>query len=99
MSTGREEEAAKEFADFNAKNRACLEMLKDTSVPMFAEMKKRVDKFAMSCDLLDAVLATYASPTDENKSTLADLLERYNRDAVVMTGFCLREAAEKALRM
>lgn len=99
MSTGKAEEAAKEFAEFNAKNRECLEMLKDTSVPMFAEMKKWVDKFAMCCDLLDAVLATCVSPTDENKATLADLLERYNRDAVVMTGFCLREAAEKALRM
>ncbi len=99
MSTGRAEEAAKEFAEFNAKNRECLEMLRDTSVPMFAEMQKWVDKFAMCCDLLDAVLDTSVSPTDENKSNLSDLLERYNNDAVVMTGFCLREAAEKALGM
>ncbi|MBQ3498307.1 MAG: beta-N-acetylglucosaminidase domain-containing protein [Clostridia bacterium] len=99
MSTGREEAAAKEFADFNVKNRECLEMLRDTSVPMFAEMQKWVDKFAMCCDLLDAVLDTCISPTNENKATLAELLDRYNSDAVVMTGFCLREAAEKALRL
>lgn len=99
MSTGRADEAAKEFAEFNAKNRECLEMLRDTSVPMFAEMKKWVDKFNMCCNLLDAVLNTCVSPTAENKSVLEDLLDRYNRDAVVMTGFCLREAAEKALRM
>jgi len=99
MSTGKAEEAAKEFAEYNAQNRACLEMLEDTGVPIFAEMQKWVKKFAMCCDLLDAVLGTSLSPTDENKAVLADLLERYNSDAVVMTGFCLREAAEKALRL
>ena len=98
MSTGRQEEAAKEFTEFNAQNRACLEMLSDESNPLFAEMQKWVKKFAMCCDLLDAVLLTFLSPTAENKANLNDLLEKYNNDAVVMTGFCLREAAEKALK-
>ncbi|MBQ5824154.1 MAG: beta-N-acetylglucosaminidase domain-containing protein [Clostridia bacterium] len=97
MSTGRQDEAAIEFKDFNAKNRECLEMLNDKTVPMFAEMQKWVNKFSMCCDLLDAVYTTSLSPTDENKADLASLLEAYNSDAVILTGFCLREAAEKAL--
>ncbi len=99
MSTGKPEEAAKEFSEFNAQNRACLEMISDTSIPLFAEMQKWVKKFAMCCDLLDAVYAVSLSPTAENKNVLSDLLEKYNSDAVVMTGFCLREAAEKALKL
>lgn len=99
MSTGRQEEAAKEFGEFNAQNRACLEMIRDKSVPLFAEMHKWVEKFAMCCDLLDAVLNTSLSPTAENKSALFNLLDNYNNNAVVMTGFCLREAAEKALKL
>ncbi len=99
MSTGRQEEAAKEFSEFNKQNRACLEMISDTSVPLFAEMQKWVKKFAMCCDLLDAVYAVSLSPTAENKNVLSDLLKKYNSDAVVMTGFCLREAAEKALKL
>lgn len=97
MTTGRTEEAANEFKDFNAKNRECLKMLFDTSIPMFEEMKKWVKKFSMCCDLLDAVYCTYLSPTDDNKTHLAQLLDSYNSDAVILTGFCLREAAEKAL--
>ena len=99
MSTGKPEEAAKEFSEFNAQNRACLEMISDTSIPLFAEMQKWVKKFAMCCNLLDAVYAVSLSPTAENKNVLSDLLEKYNSDAVVMTGFCLREAAEKALKL
>jgi len=97
MATGKAEEAACQFKEFNKKNRECLDMLSDESVPMFVEMKKWVDKFSMCCDLLDAIYTVSLSPTAENKSMLSELLDRYNSDAVVMTGFCLREAAEKAL--
>ncbi len=97
MSTGKTEEAAAKFRGFIDKNRECLEMLRNKSVPMFNEMQKWVDKFSMCCDLLDAVYSTSLSPTDENKALLSDLLDRYNSDAVILTGFCLREAAEKAL--
>ncbi len=97
MSTGKLEQAANEFKDFNAKNRECLEMLCDTSVPIFEEMQKWVKKFSMCCDLLDAIYFTSLSPTEDNKTHLAQLLDSYNSDAVILTGFCLREAAEKAL--
>ena len=99
LATGRTEEALSEFAEYKAQNRACLEMLEDSSVPLFAEMQKWVRKFGMCCDLLDAIYNAVISPTHENKHTLAELLEKYNSDAVIMTGFCLREAAEKALMM
>ncbi len=97
MSTDRYEEAENQFKEFNKKNRECLEMLCDTSVPMFEEMKKWVNKFSMCCDLLDAVYETTISPDNKNKEKLRELLDAYNSDAVILTGFCLREAAEKAL--
>ncbi len=97
MTTGNLEEAAVQFSEFNHKNRECLEMLRDESIPMFAEMKKWVKKFSMCCDLLDAIFETAISPDNENKAKLQKLLDEYNSDAVILTGFCLREAAEKAL--
>ncbi|MBO5360197.1 MAG: beta-N-acetylglucosaminidase domain-containing protein [Clostridia bacterium] len=97
ISTGRFEEALTEFSNYIQKNKECLEMLRDKNTPMFVEMKKWVNKFSMCCDLLDAIRDTYLSPTPENKSRLEKLLDSYNSDAVILTGFCLREAAEKAL--
>lgn len=99
FATGRKEEAAAEFSAYNTQMRSCLDMLCDTSVPLFAEMSKWVKKFSLCCDLLDAIYAVMISPEQSNKQSLADLLEKYNSDAVVLTGFCLREAAEKALKM
>ena len=99
FATGRKEEAAAEFSAYNTQMRRCLDMLCDTSVPLFAEMSKWVKKFSLCCDLLDAIYAVMISPEQSNKQSLADLLEKYNSDAVVLTGFCLREAAEKALKM
>lgn len=97
MATGKTEEAVIQFSEFNAKNRECLNMLLDESVPMFAEMKKWIEKFSMCCDLLDAILQTAVKPDETNKDNLQKLLDKYNSDAVILTGFCLREAAEKAL--
>lgn len=97
ISTDRFEEALTEFSNYIQKNKECLEILRDESVPMFVEMKKWVDKFSMCCDLLDVIRDTYLSPSPENKNRLEKLLDSYNSDAVILTGFCLREAAEKAL--
>jgi len=97
ISTGRFEEALTEFSNYIQKNKECLEILRDESVSMFVEMKKWVDKFSMCCDLLDVIRDTYLSPSPENKNRLEKLLDIYNSDAVILTGFCLREAAEKAL--
>lgn len=99
VSTGEQEKAVSEFADYNAKMRECLALISDESVPMFAEMKKWVNKFSMCCDLLDAILNVWVNPTEENIANLAKLTEEYNMNGVSLTGFCLREAAEKTLKL
>ena len=99
VSTGEQEKAVSEFADYNAKMRECLALISDESVPMFAEMKKWVNKFSMCCDLLDAILNVWVNHTEENIANLAKLTEEYNMNGVSLTGFCLREAAEKTLKL
>lgn len=98
MSTGDTEKAITEFTDYNAKMRDCLALISDESVPLFAEMKKWVNKFSMCCDLLDSILAVWVDPTAEKIEALATLTEEYNMNGVSLTGFCLREAAEKTLK-
>ncbi len=97
MSTGEKEKALIEFKEYNKKMRLCLEMVKDTSVPLFAELKKWVKKFSMCCDLLESVYDVWNFPSENNKQKLELLLEAYNSDAVILTGFCLRELAEKTI--
>lgn len=98
-SKGDREDALKELKEYNTNMRKCLEMLEDTSVELFKEMAKWVKKFSMCCDLLDAIYNTWETPTEENFVTLKDLTEKYNSDGTVLTGFCLREAAEKTLNL
>lgn len=99
LSSGDKYGALKEFKEYNTKMRECLEMLEDTSVSLFEEMQKWVKKFSMCCDLLDAIYNTWENPTEENYNMLKDLTEKYNSDGTVLTGFCLREAAEKTLNL
>ena len=97
ISRGENEKAVTEFKEYNANMRGCLVMLQDESVPLFKELKKWVKKFSMCCDLLDAILVARTNPTQENMKALAELTEKYNSDGTILTGFCLREAAEKTL--
>ena len=99
MTTGEKERAISEFKDYNKKMRECLLTVRDTSVELFAEIQKWVEKFAMCCDVLDAILAVWSDCTQDNKAKLSKLVEAYNSDAVILTGFCLRETAEKTLKM
>ncbi len=78
--------------------RKCLALISDTSVPLFAELQKWVKKFSMCCDLLDAVYTTKENPTEENKKALSEELRKYNSDGTILTGFCLREIAEKTIK-
>ncbi len=99
VATGDTEKAICEFKEYNAKMRECLETVSDTSVELFAEMQKWVEKFSLCCDVLDAILAVWVENTPENKANLSYLIEKYNSDAVVLAGFCLRETAEKTLEL
>lgn len=97
-SSGKKDEAMQLFSDYNCKMRECLALISNTDVPLFKEMSKWVKKFAMCCDLLECIRTAILDPSPENKTVLSEMLEKYNSDAVVLTGFCLREAAEKVLK-
>lgn len=87
------------FDEYKTNMRKCLVMLQDESVPLFEELKKWVRKFSMCCDLLDAIYNARMSATEENMKHLSDLTEKYNSDGTLLTGFCLRESAEKTLNL
>ena len=99
LAIGEKSRAITEFKEYNAKMRECLAMVSDTSVELFAEIQKWVNKFAMCCDVLDAILAVWENTIEENKIKLKKLLDEYNSDAVILTGFCLRETAENTLEL
>lgn len=97
LATDRKEQALSGLKAYNSKMRECLDMISDTSVPLFNEMAKWTKKFSMCCDVLDLIYAVWETPSKDNKQKLKELMDKYNSDAVVLTGFCLRETAEKAL--
>ncbi len=98
-SNGDMKAALGEFKEYNSNMRKCLQMLEDTSVELFRELKKWVKKFSMCCDLLDAIYNAWETPTEDNFAILKDLTEKYNSDGTILTGFCLREMAEKTLKL
>lgn len=85
------------FKEYINNMRRCYKLLNDTSVELFNELHKWTKKFGMCCDLLDAIYNAKKEPTLENGQILKDTLEKYNSDSVILTGFCLRETAEKTL--
>ncbi len=95
---GNKEKALEIFREYISGCKECLAFISDTSVPVFAEMQKWVRKFSMCCDVLDAIYDMWENPDNKKKEYLSDLLEKYNSDAVILTGFCLRELAEKTLK-
>ena len=97
-ASGRRDEAIAFLDSYIEKMRECLELISDTTVPLFAEMQKWVKKFSMCCDLLDCIREVKAKPTEEAVKRLEEELHKYNYDAVLLTGFCLRETAEKTLK-
>lgn len=99
LAKGETKKGFEEFADYNKNMRACLEMLEDESVPLFKELKKWVEKFSMCCDLLDAIYNAKKDGSAENIRLLAELTKKYNSDGTILTGFCLREMAEKTLNL
>ena len=97
LSQGKTEQGFEEFKEYNQNMRECLVMLQDESVPIFKELKKWTKKFSMCCDLLDAIYNAKKDPTDDNMKALSELTEKYNSDGTILTGFCLREMAEKTI--
>ena len=96
-ASGKKEEALAYLGEYIKNMYDCYNMLRDTSVPLFAELKKWVKKFGMCCDLLQQIYNAKQNPSSENMKVLEENLEKYNSDGVLLTGFCLREMAEKTV--
>lgn len=96
-ANGKKEESLDLLSSYISDMRKCLVLVSDTSIPLFDELQKWVKKFSMCCDLLDDVYMAKVNPSIENKNKLSDALQKYNSDGTILTGFCLREFAEKTL--
>ena len=96
-SSDKKDEALELLSSYIFNMRKCLTLISDTSVPLFAELQKWVRKFSMCCDLLDDIYTAKEKPSQENKKALSENLQKYNSDGTILTGFCLREMAEKTL--
>ncbi|MBQ4572616.1 MAG: beta-N-acetylglucosaminidase domain-containing protein [Clostridia bacterium] len=96
-ASDKNEEALEILSSYISDMRKCLNLISDTDVPLFEELQKWVRKFSMCCDLLDDIYNAKENPTQENKNKLSDALQKYNSDGTILTGFCLREMAEKTL--
>ena len=97
-ASGKKEDALAYLGEYINNMYDCYNMLSDTSVPLFDELKKWVRKFGMCCDLLQNIYDAKKSPSKENLKILEENLEKYNFDGVLLTGFCLREAGEKTIK-
>ncbi len=93
----KKEEALKLLSSYISEMKKCQLLISNTDIPLFAELQKWAKKFSMCCDLLDKIYSAKTQPTKENKITLSEVLEKYNNDGTILTGFCLREMAEKTL--
>ena len=96
-ANGKKEESLDLLSSYISDMRKCFVLVSDTSIPLFEELQKWVKKFSMCCDLLDDVYMAKVNPSIENKNKLSDALQKYNSDGTILTGFCLREFAEKTL--
>ena len=96
-ASGEKEKALELLNSYITEMKKCLALISDTSVPLFAELQKWVRKFSMCCDLLDDIYKAKVNSTQENCEKLAVNLQKYNSDGTILTGFCLREMAEKTL--
>lgn len=96
-STDNKEEALKLLNSYIKDMKKCLLLISNVDVPLFDELKKWVRKFSMCCDLLDYIYNAKENPSTENKKTLYNNLQKYNNDGTILTGFCLREMAEKTI--
>ena len=97
-ANGEMEKALELLSSYISQMKKCLTLISDTEVPLFAELQKWVRKFSMCCDLLDDIYRAKENPSQENKEMLSANLVKYNSDGTILTGFCLREMAEKTLQ-
>ncbi len=96
-SSGKKEESLELLISYMSDMKKCLTLISDTNVPLFGELQKWRRKFSMCCDLLDDIYIAKNNPSQDNKNRLSESLQKYNSDGTILTGFCLREMAEKTL--
>ncbi len=96
-NSGDKTTAIEELVTYIKKMYECSEMMHDKSVPLFVELDRWCRKYDMACDLLMCIYEMLARSGEPEKKLLAEKLEEYNYTGVPLTGFCLRELANRAL--
>ena len=96
-NSGNESMAIEELRAYIEKMHECSEMMHDKSVPLFKELDRWCQKYDMAFELMTCIYEMLARPDEAAKKLLEDKLEQYNYTGVPLTGFCLRELANRAL--
>ncbi len=99
LNTGKQIEAFAILTKYMDNAFLCSEMLKDTENPLFNELKRWSEKFEKCCEVLKLTLEVICAGDSDTKNELLAKAERYDKDATLLTGFCLREAVQKAIEM
>lgn len=99
LNTGKQIEAFAILTKYMDNAFLCSEMLKDTENPLFNELKRWSEKFEKCCEVLKLTLEVICTGDSDTKNELLEKAERYDKDATLLTGFCLREAVQKAIEM
>lgn len=99
LNTGKQIEAFAILTEYLDNAFLCAEMLKVTENPLFNELKRWSEKFEKCCEVLKLTLEVICTGDSDTKNELLEKAERYDKDATLLTGFCLREAVQKAIEM
>ena len=97
LNTGKQIEAFAILTEYLDNAFFCSEMLKDIENPRFNELKRWSEKFEKCCEILKLTLEVLCTCDNDTKNELLNKAEQYDKDATILTGFCLREAAQKAI--
>ncbi len=99
LSTGKQIKAFAILTEYLDNAFLCSEMLKDTKNPLFNELKRWSEKFEKSCEILKLTLEVISTGDSDAKKELLEKAEHYDKDATILTGFCLREAVQRAMEI
>ncbi len=99
LNAGKQLEAFAVLTDYLDNASVCEIMLKDMTNPLFKELKRWSLKYGKCCEILKLTLELICSGDEETKKELFERAEQYDKDATLLTGFCLREAVQQAIEM
>ncbi|MDR1631119.1 MAG: beta-N-acetylglucosaminidase domain-containing protein [Oscillospiraceae bacterium] len=91
---GEGEAAFTQLGEYLEKMKECVNLLGTAEAPIFKELRRWSDKFALCTTLLELGMEYLLEGEDEVHEKILRLSSQYNNDATVLTGFCFREFLE-----